>query len=231
MISGGPARTLRALVFALVPVGLVAGVRADSDGRRPGLAVLLLAVTLVTALVRPLTARRRRPVTLLAALLATEVAVHAALLAVSTGRAAHPGPVGWVCCPPTATASTAWYDGVTARAGLVLLGLQLVVAVLAALWLAGLEGLAWELALLAVTRAAAAAGRALVVVLARCFAGLAGLAPSGPPRPSTTAEDDLPRPVPAVLVRVAPRRGPPSLRTTPRPPSAPARRPLLPVPA
>ncbi len=235
MTVAGPARSLRALLFAAVSVALVAGLRADSDGQRPGVAVLLAAVVAVAVLVRPLTGRWLRLPVLLPLLLGTELAVHAALLAVATGRVAHPGPVGWVCCPPTATTTTSWYDGVTARAGLLLLALQLLVAVLAALWLAGLEGLAGELARLVAAGAATVAALALGALVAGLLGAATALTGEPPAAPAAARRrgEDARRPHLAERALGRPRRGPPVSRPSrlPRPLSAPVRHAPALVPA
>lgn len=208
--SGGdsaspPARRARALLLAVVAVGLAVGLRPDSDGALPGPLVLAGCVLAVALAALPLTGREHRLSALLAVLSSSQLAVTAVLLVAARGSAARPGATAWVCCPPAPAADQGLLSSPTAHGGLLLVAAQLLVAVLLAAWLRGLESAAW-----------ASARRLLVAALALLprLAALLGLLRGAPlaPVPAPTSSrprSDAPRPRAVLLARSHPRRGPP----------------------
>jgi hypothetical protein len=140
-----PAQTARATLFAALAVTLVVALRARSDGPGPGLLMIVAAVVLVALVARRVTGRERSLPIVFAGLLGTQLVLHAAFLFISTGAIAHAGSVGFFCSPasPGGAASTC---SPTDRGGVTLLSVQLLAAVLAAIWLRGLDSTVWALA-------------------------------------------------------------------------------------
>lgn len=212
-----PARRRRALALAIVAVGLAAGLRADSDGALPlgrALPVLALCVVGVGAVAFPLTGRERRLPALLAVLAASQVAVSAALLLAARGSVERPGATAWVCCAPapgtrTASSPLAGLLDPTARGGLALVGAQLLAAAVLAGWLRALESAVWSIA-----RGLGVVVRPLLRVLTTL---LRPLLPSAGHAPAALALPDAEALRPALLVRTAPRRGPPARDRLSRP--------------
>jgi hypothetical protein len=103
--------------------------RADSDGPPPRWPTVVAAIALLAVLFWPMTARRRRYPTFVAALVALQVSGHALLLFAATGHVTHSGASGLFCCPPTAYAGHGLMATLTANAGWLLLLVQLLVVI------------------------------------------------------------------------------------------------------
>jgi hypothetical protein len=205
-----PARTTRAALFAVVAVALVTALRARSDGPRPDLLLLVAAAGLVALLARPLTGRERRLPALIGGLIGVQLILRSTFLLASTGHLAH-GSTGLICSPAAAGPSSASCLP-TDRGGFALLTVQLIAAVVLAVWLRDVEAVAWSLARLfgrGLTRVTAAVRTALALLMALTSIGLAAaLTPARPARSRRRAADASHRRL-AVVSRTRGRRGPP----------------------
>jgi hypothetical protein len=140
-----PAQTARAALFAALAVSLAVALRARSDGPAPGLLMIIAAVALVALVARRVTGRERSLPIVFAGLLGTQLVLHAAFLFSSTGAIAHAGSVGFFCSPASSAGAGSTCSP-TDRGGMTLLGVQLLAAVLAAIWLRGVDSTVWGLA-------------------------------------------------------------------------------------
>jgi hypothetical protein len=137
-----PARVVRAVVFASVAITLLLLLRAKSDGASPSLAIVLSSFGFVAALAWTFGSRERGSLALLAALVATQLALHVGYLFVTTGQLAHPGSAGLFCSPASVSGPGC---APTDRGGVLLLGVQLTVALALALVMRGADAECWQL--------------------------------------------------------------------------------------
>jgi len=139
---GVPARMSRAVVFAVVALVLLLALRAKSDGDNPPLGVVLGSFAVVVLAAWALSSRERGVFAVVAALLTTQLLLHVGYLFATTGQFSHPGGAGLFCSPASAANGSC---APTDRGGVLLLGVQLVVALVLALVLRGGEAACWRL--------------------------------------------------------------------------------------
>ena len=202
-----PLRVVLTLLAAVLAVGGLVVLRADSDGAAPEGLALVAATGLVAAALWPLTRRRARLGLLLAALVAVQLSGHLLSLAGSGGPR---GVTDLVCCGPAPTpAGGGLIAALTAQAGWLLLAVQVLVALLLALSVRGLDEVLLRVAQ-AVTGAVGSALPALRVLLTAPLVPVpAPVRPGGHPEPWVPRSWHV-----AAAVR---RRGPPAGGSVPPP--------------
>lgn len=199
-----PARTFRAAVFAAVAVVLLLILRARSDGAGPSLAIVVASFGLVTVLARPLTSHERGLPVIFVGLVATQLGLHVLFLFAATGQLAHPGPAGLVCSP-AATSETSCLP--TERGGVLLLGVQLLAALLFSWWVRGADAIGWQLA-----RRPDRIVRAIVDRIARVLVTAVRALVPEPIVAIAPQRKSVPMPTSPIFAVEHPRRGPPRCR-------------------
>lgn len=153
-----PLRVVVTLLAAVLAVGGLVVLRADSDGSAPEGLTLVVATAVVAVALWPLTRRPGRTALLLGALVAVQLSGHLLVLAGSGGPR---GVTDLVCCGPSpAPAGGGVLAALTAQAGPLLLAVQVLAALLLALSVRGLDGV-----LLSVARAVAGAVHSVLPAL------------------------------------------------------------------
>lgn len=140
-------RVALSILASAMTVSSVLLLGADSDGPTPGWPIVVAVVALLAVGCWPMTRRRPHLAVFVAALAVLQLSGHALLLLAATGHLWHAGVAGLFCCPASPLAAGGGVVAtLTADAGWLLFGVQLLAVLLLSLPLRTAQAAALDLA-------------------------------------------------------------------------------------